>query len=254
MYSDDRLDDQITYCSMNITLSSLGGTGFAPRDVTPEATRNVITKECPQFSQVMLLEGLKMTPFAALSRAVCGVRNETLIVNLPGSTKAVGECFAAIKALIPHAIDLICDEKVKSEVQHAEIQKKDKKSSVVREPKRDLNVVDNPLESLLRLQGIDLDAKKASSSTSKPMTPHASTASEDIIDETFKSPAMTELLVDEDLTGLSSSKTLIIEDQPARHSCPHKTANPGKKLLTYSFQIKYVSLQLTNRIVIHHFR
>lgn len=84
-----------------------GGTGFSPRDVTPEATRKVIHREAPQMSLAMSLVSFQKTKFAALSRAVCGIRNSTLICNMPGSPKAVDECFMAIAEVLPHAIDLI---------------------------------------------------------------------------------------------------------------------------------------------------
>uniref|UniRef100_A0A182N791 MoaB/Mog domain-containing protein n=1 Tax=Anopheles dirus TaxID=7168 RepID=A0A182N791_9DIPT len=84
-----------------------GGTGFAPRDVTPEATRAVITKEAPQLTLAMTLCSLEKTKFAVLSRAVCGVRNRTLIVNFPGSKKAVGECFQSIVDVLPHVLNLL---------------------------------------------------------------------------------------------------------------------------------------------------
>lgn len=84
-----------------------GGTGFAVRDITPEVTRKVIEREAPQLSLAMALESFKKTKFAALSRAVCGIRQNTLIVNMPGSPKAVQECFMAIVDVLEHAIDLI---------------------------------------------------------------------------------------------------------------------------------------------------
>lgn len=84
-----------------------GGTGFSPRDVTPEATRRIIHKEAPQMSLAMSFVSFQKTKFAALSRAVCGIRNTTLICNMPGSPKAVNECFEAIVDVLPHAIDLI---------------------------------------------------------------------------------------------------------------------------------------------------
>lgn len=84
-----------------------GGTGFAPRDTTPEATRAVIEREVPGLAEAMRFESLKKTPTAILSRAVCGIRGNCLIVNLPGSPNAVRECFAAIKAVLPHAINLL---------------------------------------------------------------------------------------------------------------------------------------------------
>ena len=84
-----------------------GGTGFAERDNTPEATLAVIEKEAPGLAEAMRLETLKNTPTAMLSRGVCGIRNQTLIINLPGSPKGVQECFAVIKPVLQHAINLI---------------------------------------------------------------------------------------------------------------------------------------------------
>lgn len=87
-----------------------GGTGFAERDNTPEATRAIIEKEVPGIPEAMRSETLKNTPFAMLSRGVCGIRNQTLIINLPGSPKGVQECFAVIKPVLQHAINLISGE------------------------------------------------------------------------------------------------------------------------------------------------
>lgn len=84
-----------------------GGTGLAPRDNTPEATRAVIEREAPGLAEAMRMETLKQTPMAMLSRGVCGVRNGTLIINLPGSPKAVRESFAVIAPVLPHAIALL---------------------------------------------------------------------------------------------------------------------------------------------------
>ncbi|MGA9174340.1 MAG: molybdopterin adenylyltransferase [Thermoactinomyces sp.] len=84
-----------------------GGTGFAPRDVTPEATRAVIQKEAPGLCEAMRSATLKHTKFAILSRAVAGIRNHTLIINLPGSPKGVEECFAVIRPVLPHALNLL---------------------------------------------------------------------------------------------------------------------------------------------------
>jgi molybdenum cofactor synthesis domain-containing protein len=84
-----------------------GGTGVSPRDITPDATLEVIDKEIPGFGEVMRVESLKKTPNAILSRATAGVKNTTLIINLPGSPKAVKECFYAIYRAIPHAIEKI---------------------------------------------------------------------------------------------------------------------------------------------------
>ncbi|MBN1361630.1 MAG: MogA/MoaB family molybdenum cofactor biosynthesis protein [Sedimentisphaerales bacterium] len=84
-----------------------GGTGLGPRDITPEATASVCERMVPGLAELMRLEGLKQTPNAVLSRAVCGVRHDTLIVNLPGSVKAVRECLEAILNLLPHAIEMM---------------------------------------------------------------------------------------------------------------------------------------------------
>ena len=84
-----------------------GGTGFAPRDVTPEATRAVIEREAPGLAEAMRAASLALTPHAMLSRAVCGIRGRTLIVNLPGSPKAVRENLATLAPALPHAIQLL---------------------------------------------------------------------------------------------------------------------------------------------------
>jgi molybdopterin adenylyltransferase len=84
-----------------------GGTGLGPRDNTPEATQQVIEREAPGIAEAIRLESLKATPMAMLSRGVCGVRSGTLIINVPGSPKAVRESFAVIAPIIPHALNLI---------------------------------------------------------------------------------------------------------------------------------------------------
>ena len=84
-----------------------GGTGVAPRDVTPEATLAVIDRALPGMAEAMRAESLKKTPHAMISRAVAGIRKQTLIVNLPGSPKAVRENLSVILPALPHAIEKI---------------------------------------------------------------------------------------------------------------------------------------------------
>ncbi|KPK62753.1 MAG: hypothetical protein AMK73_05710 [Planctomycetes bacterium SM23_32] len=89
---------------------TVGGTGLGPRDVTPEATLSVLEREAPGISAALLVEGLKSTPRAMLSRAVAGVNGRTLIVNLPGSTSAVEEGMACLMPVLPHAFEVLRGE------------------------------------------------------------------------------------------------------------------------------------------------
>src|SRR6267378_4797318 len=91
---------------VNLILTT-GGTGFSPRDNTPEATRAVIEREAPGLAEAMRMETLKQTPMAMISRGMCGIRSGALIVNLPGSPKGVRESFAIIKPVLGHAIALL---------------------------------------------------------------------------------------------------------------------------------------------------
>ena len=91
---------------VNLLLTT-GGTGLSPRDNTPEATRAVIEREVPGIGEAMRAETLRQTPTAMLSRAVCGVRSGALVVNLPGSPKAVRECFAVIRPVLGHAVNTL---------------------------------------------------------------------------------------------------------------------------------------------------
>ncbi len=85
-----------------------GGTGVSPRDVTPDATKEVIDRELPGMAEAMRAESLKKTPHAMISRAVCGIRGRTLIINLPGSLKGATENLAVVLPAIPHAVEKIC--------------------------------------------------------------------------------------------------------------------------------------------------
>ncbi len=97
---DDKLDIIVT----------TGGTGLTDRDVTPEATRAVIQREIPGMAEAMRLQSLKSTPMAMISRALVGTRGRTLIINLPGSLKAVQECLEVVLPVIPHALDMLKEQ------------------------------------------------------------------------------------------------------------------------------------------------
>jgi len=84
-----------------------GGTGFSPRDWTPEATKAVIERETPGISEAIRRAGMEKTPTAMLSRAIAGIRKSTLIINLPGSEKAVRESLEAIMAALPHGLEIL---------------------------------------------------------------------------------------------------------------------------------------------------
>jgi molybdopterin adenylyltransferase len=82
-----------------------GGTGLSNRDVTPEATRMVIEKDLPGFAEIMRIESYKITPHGIISRGICGIRGESIIINLPGSPKAATECLSFVSAALPHALN-----------------------------------------------------------------------------------------------------------------------------------------------------
>jgi molybdenum cofactor synthesis domain-containing protein len=97
----------IEYGKLVDLILTTGGTGLGPRDVTPEATIEVIDRQIPGIAEAMRIEGLKKTRRAMLSRAVAGVSGKTLIINLPGSPKAVKENLEIILGVLPHAIEKI---------------------------------------------------------------------------------------------------------------------------------------------------
>jgi molybdenum cofactor synthesis domain-containing protein len=94
-------------------VATTGGTGFAPRDTTPEATRDVIEREAPGLAELMRLRSLDVTPMASLSRAVCGIRGRTIVVNLPGSPKGAVECFVAVRRPLAHAVEVLTGRKTR---------------------------------------------------------------------------------------------------------------------------------------------
>lgn len=106
----DQLVQALKACAeredVNLIITT-GGTGLGPRDNTPEATQQVIEREAPGIAEAIRAESLKATPMAMISRGVCGVRAGTLIINLPGSPKAVKESFAVVAPVLSHAIDLL---------------------------------------------------------------------------------------------------------------------------------------------------
>ncbi|XP_059811330.1 gephyrin isoform X7 [Hypanus sabinus] len=121
---DEIKETLIEWCDdkeLNLILTT-GGTGFAPRDVTPEATKEVIEREAPGMALAMLMGSLNVTPLGMLSRPVCGIRGKTLIINLPGSKKGSQECFQFILPALPHAIDLLRDAVVKVKEVHDELE------------------------------------------------------------------------------------------------------------------------------------
>jgi molybdenum cofactor synthesis domain-containing protein len=102
----DTLRDFADRPDVNLIVTT-GGTGLAPRDNTPEATLKIIEREAPGLAEAMRMETLKQTPMAMISRGVCGIRSGALLINLPGSPKAVRESFAVIAPVLNHAIALL---------------------------------------------------------------------------------------------------------------------------------------------------
>ena len=114
----DKLADWADSGKMDVILTT-GGTGLSRRDVTPEATLSVIDRNIPGIAEAMRAMSLEKTPMAMLSRAVSGQRGQCLIVNMPGSTKAVQECLDVIIPAIPHAVEIIRGEVTEHSLQDA---------------------------------------------------------------------------------------------------------------------------------------
>ncbi|XP_028294535.1 gephyrin-like isoform X3 [Gouania willdenowi] len=130
---DEIKDTLLEWCDeqqLNLILTT-GGTGFAPRDVTPEATREVIEREAPGMALAMLMGSLNVTPLGMLSRPVCGIRGKTLIINLPGSKKGSQECFQFILPALPHAIDLLREASVRVKSTHSALEQLPSPSSLL---------------------------------------------------------------------------------------------------------------------------
>ncbi len=101
-------DVLVELCAAGVDLIiTTGGTGLGPRDNTPEATLAVIEREAPGIAEAMRRETAKHTPMAMLSRGVCGIRGSTLMINFPGSPKAVNECFEVVGPVLRHAVEMI---------------------------------------------------------------------------------------------------------------------------------------------------
>lgn len=102
-----------------------GGTGLSKRDVTPEATKAIIDRDVPAISTAITIDSLKSTPMAMISRGISGVRKDTLIINFPGSKKAVVECFNTVRPILSHAVSLIKNELKEVNATHKSIQGSD---------------------------------------------------------------------------------------------------------------------------------
>lgn len=106
----DRIKEELLQCcdvlKLDLVLTT-GGTGFSPRDNTPEATKEVIKREVPGIPEAMRMASMSKTPKAMLSRAVAGIRNKSLIINLPGSPKGVRECLEVVLPVLPHAMEIL---------------------------------------------------------------------------------------------------------------------------------------------------
>jgi molybdopterin adenylyltransferase len=107
---EDRLHHFCDSLEVDLVLTT-GGTGFSPDDVTPEATRTVLDREAPGIAEAMRAASRPHSPHWMLSRGVAGTRGSTLIVNFPGSPRAIGQCGASLAAALPHALSLLAGER-----------------------------------------------------------------------------------------------------------------------------------------------
>ena len=106
----EKIEEALIYLCDDVkadVVLTTGGTGFAPRDITPEATKAIIEREVPGIAEAIRIKSLQITPKAMLSRAVSGIRSKSLIVNLPGSPKAVRESLEFILPVLPHAVEVL---------------------------------------------------------------------------------------------------------------------------------------------------
>lgn len=106
----ERIKAELIHCADDLgvcLVCTTGGTGFSPRDITPEATRAVIQRECPGIPEAMRAESMRITPRGCLSREAAGIRGETLIVNCPGSEKAARECLGAVLPALKHGVEML---------------------------------------------------------------------------------------------------------------------------------------------------
>ena len=106
----EKIEEALIYLCDDVkadVILTTGGTGFAPRDITPEATKAIIEREAPGIAEAIRIKSLQITPKAMLSRAMSGIRGKSLIVNLPGSPKAVRESLEFILPVLPHAVEVL---------------------------------------------------------------------------------------------------------------------------------------------------
>ena len=106
----EKIEEALIYLCDDVkadVVLTTGGTGFAPRDITPEATKAIIEREAPGIAEAIRIKSLQITPKAMLSRAVSGIRSKSLIVNLPGSPKAVRESLEFVLPVLPHAVEVL---------------------------------------------------------------------------------------------------------------------------------------------------